>query len=747
MSDHRVAILITTSSVSYLQQVSIQSFLDHGHEVDIFGYGPISNLPRAVTLRHAAKILPRAEFDAVGDATLAGDRFRYLLLSQHQGVISAEADICLLKPLEPVEGYIVGWQSEAFIGGEILALPQNSLALAALVAFTADPHPIPVWADADTRAFLDAQRDAGAPVPARDQLWGLWRSHALTHFLTESGEIGHALPSEAFYPIPFWARGFLLARKRTLAEETTEASRAVALYGSETGRALVELEGGLPKYWSPLGDLLRTHKIFPRTAPIPGTVEFAAGRWQETEAPAEIVLSPEEVEKAERKKAKAERKARKAAERAGADGDVVETDAEAAAPKVRRRKAPPEQTAVSTASAVSADSLPDPKVMIITCMRNEGPFILEWVAYHRSIGIRNFVVYTNDCDDGTDTFLTLLESKGVITAHRPNPFSPDSRAGDYQRAALWDAQTQPFVQDMDWILPMDVDEFLNIHVGEGRFKDLVAALPDANMISFAWRLFGNGFVDRFEDRFVTEQFTLCSREDWRKPALAWGFKTAMQDVGAFRKFGVHRPKGIIEGKESDVRWYNGAGEPMHSKYLESGWRIMGGRKRYGLATLNHYALRSADSYLVKRQRGRVNHIDEDQGVIYWFRMNHNGEEETSIQTRLPAAQEEFSRLMADADIAAQHRSCVAAHAQRIADLKALPDYASLLDAVTEPRMQRMSQMLQHFGHGVFTPGPSFISDAFLEWLDRDDGTDPPESAKIPWDERHEHEGATKFNEE
>ncbi|MGB0799487.1 MAG: glycosyltransferase family 2 protein, partial [Planktomarina sp.] len=38
-------------------------------------------------------------------------------------------------------------------------------------------------------------------------------------------------------------------------------------------------------------------------------------------------------------------------------------------------------------------------------MRNEGPFIVEWVAHMRHIGVADLLVYTNDCDDGTDVLL------------------------------------------------------------------------------------------------------------------------------------------------------------------------------------------------------------------------------------------------------------------------------------------------------------------------------------------------------
>jgi hypothetical protein len=48
------------------------------------------------------------------------------------------------------------------------------------------------------------------------------------------------------------------------------------------------------------------------------------------------------------------------------------------------------------------------RTAIVTTMKNEGPFILEWLAYHRAIGVEDFLIYTNDCSDGTDTMLELL---------------------------------------------------------------------------------------------------------------------------------------------------------------------------------------------------------------------------------------------------------------------------------------------------------------------------------------------------
>lgn len=343
-------------------------------------------------------------------------------------------------------------------------------------------------------------------------------------------------------------------------------------------------------------------------------------------------------------------------------------------------------------------------------MKNEGPFILEWLAYHRAIGVTDFLVYTNDCTDGTDTLLDLLQSKGLVQ-HRGNPFR--SMPGLMpQHAALQAAESEPVLREAAWAICMDVDEFIDIKTGNGTLPALYAAMeaatPGANMISLTWRLFGNADVHRFEDRFVTEQFPLCAPELIRKPHQAWGFKTLFRTIDIYRKLGVHRPKGLRPDLWGEVRWLNGSGRPMPERIYRNGWRSSLSTYGYDWVQLNHYAVRSAESFLVKRDRGRVNHVDRDQGLSYWFRMNHNAVEDRSIRRMIPAARAEFDRLMADPGIRAGHAAAVAAHRAKIDELHARPDYAAFYDELTGERMEKLSRMLSVFGAAVFSAGPGVV---------------------------------------
>ena len=52
--------------------------------------------------------------------------------------------------------------------------------------------------------------------------------------------------------------------------------------------------------------------------------------------------------------------------------------------------------------------------IIVACMRNEALFLVEWVAHHLAVGFDRIIVFTNDCDDGTDVMLQAMS--GSLTA-------------------------------------------------------------------------------------------------------------------------------------------------------------------------------------------------------------------------------------------------------------------------------------------------------------------------------------------
>ena len=349
-------------------------------------------------------------------------------------------------------------------------------------------------------------------------------------------------------------------------------------------------------------------------------------------------------------------------------------------------------------------------VTIVTAMKNEGPFILDWLAHNRVVGVDDFLIYTNDCSDGTEKLLEAL-ARNRIVEHRENPYR--TSGGVPQHAAFRAAEREKIVRNASWLLTLDVDEYINIHVGDGRLADLMAAVPDANVFSMPWRLFGSGDKTAFEDRPVAEQFKDCAPEYSPRPHQAWGFKTLYKNGGLFKRLGVHRPRGLDPATREEINWVDGSGRPLPVSLWQAGWRMTEACWGYELVTLNHYAVRNAEAFLVKRDRGRVNHVSRDQGLAYWFRMNNNGSEDRTIDRYSERVAEERQRLAAIPDVAEAHTNSVNWHRKRISELLEDSENQLIFNAITGDRMRKLSRMLGHFGSNVFLSGPQVIPDGIL----------------------------------
>ena len=99
----------------------------------------------------------------------------------------------------------------------------------------------------------------------------------------------------------------------------------------------------------------------------------------------------------------------------------------------------------------------------ILCVRNEAAFLLDWLAWHRSVGVDDFVVVSNQCADGTDLMLDRLQAMGWVT-HIRNA-APYGKGG-IQFSGLKLAKKAEAVRRAEWLLVLDIDEYVCVHVGQ-----------------------------------------------------------------------------------------------------------------------------------------------------------------------------------------------------------------------------------------------------------------------------------------
>lgn len=100
---------------------------------------------------------------------------------------------------------------------------------------------------------------------------------------------------------------------------------------------------------------------------------------------------------------------------------------------------------------------PRRELSILTCQRNEGIYLLEWIAWHRALGVEWFYIYTNNNDDCSEHLLSALAKEGIITW-----INNDVKLGiKVQQKAYGHAlNILPHILDYKWTILIDMDEFI-----------------------------------------------------------------------------------------------------------------------------------------------------------------------------------------------------------------------------------------------------------------------------------------------
>jgi hypothetical protein len=228
-----------------------------------------------------------------------------------------------------------------------------------------------------------------------------------------------------------------------------------------------------------------------------------------------------------------------------------------------------------------------PTVALCTMLRNERPYILEWVAYHSLLGVSDFLIADNESTDGSDALLTQMQRAGLINTVYRKGSGMKTQLDAFLDGARF------FHSKVDFVGFFDIDEFL---VTEGE-KTLPQALSefsiDIGAIATCQLVYGSNGFERYDSDLVANRFTARARD--LSPQHQW-VKTIARP-GDVKEMTSSHSVSLRTGRYvmTDFQDFRPAG-----KHPGEADRICHERIRY-----NHYMLKSEEEFRQKQARGAL----------------------------------------------------------------------------------------------------------------------------------------------
>lgn len=291
---------------------------------------------------------------------------------------------------------------------------------------------------------------------------------------------------------------------------------------------------------------------------------------------------------------------------------------------------------------------------IVAIAKNEGRYLLEWIAYHLSIGVSKLVIYDNESTDGSSTLLkrlALLDKRVETQAWR----TADLHASP-QTTAYNDAIARV---DTPWVMCLDIDEFV-VPFADGDIEAFLDRVPaDTASVHLNWKGFGSSGRTDPDYPLVTQAFTRAAHAGWGNNHH---FKTMARTELVTQAF-IHDIE-TSSGHRllSDFAPFETVSRGLSSRIVHDGIQI------------NHYQCKTLVEFIARMNRGDAN-----------YHPNHRLRQRDASETRfahLDHNTEEDLRIAAFAD---RHMACYAALARR---LDALHLAASPSAAMRLPRRPR-----------------------------------------------------------
>ena len=272
------------------------------------------------------------------------------------------------------------------------------------------------------------------------------------------------------------------------------------------------------------------------------------------------------------------------------------------------------------------------ELAVVVIVKNEEPYIREWIEYHRLAGISHIYLYDNGSTDKTAEYVRPYADEGFVTM----TYFP----GRGMQTAAYNDALKKYGKDCRYMAFIDADEFL-FSVKPGRklpevVEEIMKENPKACGLAVNWAMFGSaGFKERPKSGGVLSNYVYRAGPGERGTDCV---KTIVRPETVYRYNHPHFPEYMLGGFSVD----------------ENGRRAEGSRNpgpEPVRIRVNHYFTKSEEEWIERRKLGKADKKDEKdvRTIDEFYRHDNNDVFDDSMSAFAAAIEERIGNTVYEAE--------------------------------------------------------------------------------------------------
>lgn len=265
------------------------------------------------------------------------------------------------------------------------------------------------------------------------------------------------------------------------------------------------------------------------------------------------------------------------------------------------------------------------KIALCCIAKCENLYLSEWVNYHLNLGFDHIYIYDNNDTDGE-------RCEDIIGKENPNVtvlkyFIGKKQRGCETQIAAYNDFYKRFGKKYDWVLYLDVDEFLVLN-GYSNVNEYIVDItkPSTKSVRLNWKCYDDNDNLHYECLPVRERFTRVCEDETLSYYKKHFYRTKLN---GFKAINVHYSN--IRGDVVDC----------DGKYATYSTFVTSDTYNHNKAYIAHYATKSADEYYMVKKKRRGGGIGNDRlSIEHFFKYNKRTEEKERYLTDLFAGKVE-----------------------------------------------------------------------------------------------------------